>query len=108
MLVKVCLFSAKHPPVHLKVTSGAAVQMLMRCPRPLLCLEALGDLDRVCRPSAIWGREGEVYKMRKKSKFMFLCQEGLQESQMTQAKRERLVNEKQQQQNSSRTTRKHN
>lgn len=43
MLVKVCLFSAKHPPVHLNVASGAAIQMLMRCPRPLLCLEALGD-----------------------------------------------------------------
>lgn len=72
MLVKVCLFSAKHPPVHLNVASGAAIQMLMRCPRPLL----LGSIRR-----------------SKKREFIFLCQGGLQESPMTQAKRESLVNE---------------
>lgn len=46
--------------VHLKLTSGVAIQMLMRHPRPLLYLEVPGGRDTVCSPSTIWGRDDSV------------------------------------------------
>lgn len=64
MLVKVPALHlpalSRDPLLQLQLTSGAAIQMLMRNPRPLLYLEVSGEPDTVCSPSAIWGREGYI------------------------------------------------
>lgn len=92
-----CTLSAKRPTPSATADVWCSYTDANEKPQTfLLYLEVSGELDTVGSPSAIWGREGYIRWGRKARSSVYCCPKALQESELTQDKREILVNQRKQ------------